>query len=259
MKKIFYLFLIINCCGTNVSISKSISKDINNYTFTYIFENYSLGLIDGRKKIKVLVKDNKISSILNLKTGYFYTSKKNIPGLKEILDRINDIKSYNSFPKIIKSNIKNNMIGNSYIIKVIDYKTITNPVYKIDAYDERIKEYELNYKKWIASKLSYYQLRYKDSRDSKHIEGVEIVVKDNQIISAIDTRTLKKIDVDSKESFITIDKIFKLIKGGISNENDEHLIVDYNERRYGYPSVIILRNRLNDNIYQIYIYEVKRK
>lgn len=241
MKYYTFLSLFVFNISFLVAEGNGVFTSDQLYFFTYTFNNPSLGPIEGTERAKVLMKNGKIISIFDLKSGL---NSRNMHGLDMLIDAINGKRieklkiEYNSrnFPQKIEPIIDREVVGGWYSIETKDFKFINNANYIIDIMQERMDEFNAHYKKWVKLDEKNYSYTYQDSKDKNlHMEGIEVTVKGEKIIKAIDVRSHQSILYDD-QSFLTAHRLFKIIKRRF--ENGQQLSVLYDEE-YGYPYFIM--------------------
>jgi len=236
------LFLLFGMTSLFVFGQQALYSD---YSFRYTVHNRTLGPVNGVHNFEVLVKKNDVISIANSSKGIMLSSRKEAIGFTEILKVISNKKNNyhvvydkNGFPQEITmpSPINSSMVGKSHMqIYLYDYKNVDNNF----SIEENIQKryFDASYKKWSKLNLSNYTVRCQDSEiDKEHSNGVRIKISDNKIVDLIDEFTLKSFKASKTDRFLTIEEIFKLLKGGVGSRKCE-IRVDY-DVKYGYPSYI---------------------
>ncbi len=114
------IFVIISACQ---STANNINKSSKICKMVYSFNNPSLGPVNGNRKLKLTIKDDKIISVKDLQ------NKNGTPGVKVIQkvlakDTKGLIVTYDKrgVIKSIKPKLKPMILGGSYVIKILDYK-----------------------------------------------------------------------------------------------------------------------------------------
>ena len=237
----------------------------SNYSFRYTIYNVTLGPVNGVKNFEVLVKDNKPVQVANTSTGIMLSSKNEADGLADILNVISNKKNNyhviynkNGFPKEIniQSNINIGMVGSTnMLIYLYDYQNVSKN-FSIKSNVQK-RYFTANYEKWSKLNLLDYTFRYQDSKiDHKYINGVRIKVSNNKIVGLIDEFTLSSFVPTKTDRFLTIEEIFKSLKGGIDSKKCQ-ISVDY-DIKYGYPSYIHYQYR-KDDTQEILLFNLKKE
>ena len=81
--------------------------------------------------------------------------------------------------------------------------------------------------------ISYQNNLFKD----RYIDGIEIGIKNDKVISLKDIYSFKLIDLVYKSNIMTIDQLFNLIKRRLNDNSKNKLRVFY-DIQYGYPYYI---------------------
>jgi len=229
--------------SANTLHAKAISiQNKKYYTFTYIVSNPSLGPVTGTSVTTVHIHKNKISAI-NMVTGE-RLKEKNIPYKQILLETIMKKTGkyqieYDShhFPKKITLNSSSNILGQTIIIKILSYK-IVNDSYVLDGQKLRKDYFKINYQKWLSLENEEYIFNYQDSKLKKsYIDGIEVSIKDNKVISLKDIYHSQFIDLSNKNKVRTINQLFNLTKRRLYDNKMNKLSVLY-DIQYGYPYYI---------------------
>ncbi len=248
---LLYLFILT----MNLLSSNNINSPSSNqqYIFTYIFTNPSLGPVEGTEKLKILMKNKNILSVWSLKSGQ---EIKNFRLFNTLLNVINgntqDLKveyDSNNFPKKIVSIINKMQLGGWYSIEIKDFKFINDLNYTINIKQIRMDEFKLNHQKWVKINVKKYHYIYQDSREEDlNMEGVEVLVDNEKIIKAKGIRSNQSIADIKNQSFYTIRKLFAIIKKSL--EENRQVAILYDEK-YGYPYWIALKES-SGNLHTIF-------
>jgi len=252
MKYIFVSIILLNML---LHSKESITKENGVFSFIYKFYNYSLGPVDGDYSAKVYMKDNNIIKIVNLRTG---KESQNILGIDKLLQVVNNrhnlsvVYDDSGFPKSIQPKINKNLSGAGYRIEIFDLNTSDDS--KNSIYQERIKDYETNYQKWLSLNIQKYTFIYQDSRD-KHLymEGVEVSIDNCQVVNAYDVRKYQRLSSNIFSRLLSVDNLFTIVKHSLKNKDELEVLYEQN---YGYPYLVILKKD-NQIEYQIFSRNLK--
>lgn len=214
------------------------------YTFTYIFNNPSLGPIAGVEKVKVLMKNRKIVSIWSLKTGLEIKNNHILDKLLTVMNgnthNLEIEYDDNNFPKKIKPILDKTKDGGWYMIEIENFKFINDFSYAIDIKQERQIEFNTNYQKWKSFNIKDYTYSYQNSQErTLYVDGVKVTVENGKIVKAMDIRSFQYIGAGEIKSFINIEDLFFIAK--INLEKNMKIDILY-ERKYGYPYLLIIHN-----------------
>jgi len=164
----------------------------------------------------------------------------------------------NGFPQkiTIQSVMNTGMVGNPHMqIYLYDYQTVDQN-FSIENNIQK-RYFEASYKKWSKLNLSNYTVRCQDSKiDHRHTDGVRIKVSEKKIVDLIDEFTLKSFKASTTDRFLTIEEIFKLVKGGIWGKKCQ-IRVDY-DVKYAYPTYIHYTCPKN-NIREILLFNLEKE
>ncbi len=217
MRKILLLIIFI------FTILNGFTLDNKNYLLKYHYLNYAVSPDMGFKRYEVILYNNKAKEVLDLKNGKIISSNEAF-GLE---DAINYLKG---------KKVKNNF----YTIKIDFIKKISNS-FHLNPLVERYKELRENYIKWKNLNINSYIIRVEDSRfKNLYEEGIELVIKNSNIIKAKDVRTNQEIEVN--KNFFTLEKLFGVVKWGIKDA-----IIDY-DIKYYFPNLIIIPDKISIKI-----------
>jgi len=217
----------------------------STFTFQYTFSNPSMGPINGTERAMVLVNNKKAVSVLNLRNGKFIDINNTSFSVNTILSIINGAKTDknviyndNQMPISISNTCPKDLVGCGYTIEIEDYTKIIDLNYQIDSLTQRLKEFNRNYNKWKKLNILNYQFTYQDNRDmDTNMEGLQVKIKNNKVVSAKDMRSYNDIEIPVNRKFMTIAGLFNIIERRM--KKGYQVEIDYN-KRYGYPSFVVI-------------------
>ncbi len=238
MKVFIVLYLVL----FNIYLQSEGMKDFKNLTETYMFtyESFSpsTGPVLGLTRLKVLMKNGKIFSALDLTSGDKF---QHIYVLDKFVEIVNGKKRHdlnitydnNGFPKRIVTIPPKGMVGGYGTVEIKDFTFIQDEHYRMDAKKIRMDEFETHHQKWVGHHIGAYTYTYQDSNEKKlYMEGVEVTIDKGKAVKAIDIRSYRPIvDLESK-SFLTIPLLFAIVEKRL--EKNRQISIFYDEE-YGYP------------------------
>ncbi len=252
MKYFTFLYLLI----FNFSLLSSDIDEIPTfkklYIFTYIYSNPSVGPVEGIEKTRVLMENRKIISTWSLKTGL---ESKDV--LSSLIDVINGNTQGlqveyddNNFPKKIEPKVGDKLSGGGwYSLKIEDFSFIYDVNYTIDIKKLRMDEFKSNHQKWMKLNAVNYSFIYQDSRDKElNMDGIGVTVNSEKIIKASDIRSYQPITELKNRSFLTIRKLFDIVKRRLEENRQVSILYD---AKYGYPYWIGFEDK-NGDLYTIF-------
>jgi hypothetical protein len=200
----------------------------------YRISHPTLGPVRGTDVIQIRFRNNSIDQAFSLRDGHTFATREPIPGAESVLKTIRAIADPTDIASMDDATERSTKAGNGSIIRILHCETDANAeIETIGMAREAFLGQHMAL--WQAQHPKTYRFTLDDSRmRARYPNGIELTVRDNEVVSAVDVWSLKPIKTIADLPFKTLDDVYQWISQWVENDGISGTVIDYDDR-LGYP------------------------